>query len=65
MLQLSVAVGAIQRAIEQLSALLNEILAGQLLITGLIVSTKHGLFTTTVKVHKAVLFLAVKTAKYI
>jgi hypothetical protein len=55
---LAVAVGAIQRVIEQLSALLSEILAGQFLMTGLIVSLKHGLITIIAKAHKAELVLA-------
>jgi hypothetical protein len=56
--QLSVAVGAIQRATTQESALfdaLNEILAGQFLITGLIESLKQGLMMVTVKLHTDVL----------
>jgi hypothetical protein len=53
--QLSVTVGAIQRAMEQLSALFNEIFAGQFLITGLIVSLKHGLLTVTENVQRVVL----------
>jgi hypothetical protein len=57
-LQLSVAVGGVQRAIEQLSALVKEIFAGQFLITGLTVSLKHGLLTVTVNLHKEVLFFA-------
>jgi hypothetical protein len=56
--QLSVAVGGVQRAMEQLSALFKEILPGQLFITGLIESLKHGLITITENLHSVILFFA-------
>jgi hypothetical protein len=52
--QLSVAVGAVQRAIEQESALFKAMFAGQFLITGIMVSLKQGLITLTVNVQSAV-----------
>ena len=60
-LQLSVAVGIVQMTVAAASAESNvatEILLGQLVKTGFIVSIAHGLVTVMVKEHVALLFLA-------
>jgi hypothetical protein len=54
-LQLSVAVGAVQETIEQESPVVFTKLAGQLAKAGLIESRKHGLLMVTVKAQVDVL----------
>ena len=58
--QLSVAVGAVHVANAVVPVVVNEILAGQAVITGGIISVLHGSNneTVTLKLHLAVLFLA-------
>jgi hypothetical protein len=57
-LQLSVAVGAAQMTITDVSEIVFEIFTGQFTKTGFTVSAKHGLITVTVKEHVPVLFFA-------
>jgi hypothetical protein len=58
LVQLSVAVGAVQVAVAVVPVVVKDIFAGQALNTGAVVSDKHGLVTVTVKRHVALLFLA-------
>jgi hypothetical protein len=56
--QLSVAVGSVHVAIDDVVAVVFTIFAGQLAITGFVVSVKHGFVTVTVKEQVALLFFA-------
>jgi hypothetical protein len=55
---LSVAVGGVQVAIADVSAVVKDTFVGQADKTGFVVSLEHGFMTVTVKEHVAVLFLA-------
>jgi hypothetical protein len=56
--QLSVAVGAVHVTMADVSDIVLEILAGQAVKTGFIVSLAHGFMIVTVKEQVALLFLA-------
>jgi hypothetical protein len=57
-LQLSVAVGATQVTMTEVSEIAFEILAGQFAKTGFTTSAAHGLITVTVNEHVDLLFFA-------
>jgi hypothetical protein len=56
--QLSVTVGTVQVALEQLSVVFKTMLAGQFRMVGLVKSVKHGFVTVTLKAHVPMLLFA-------